>query len=79
MYTFLFLSPSYNWEDKNMKSFTQKDLNYICDMFSWNENALKIANDYYERLEGENEQDVLEILEEIIGLHYENLHKCISV
>lgn len=65
-----------------MKKFTEKDLSYITDMFSWNENAIRVANHFLEHLEESNEEgarDAKELVEEIVGMHYENLNKCIAI
>jgi len=65
-----------------MKKFTEKDLAYITDMFSWNENALLVSNHFLEHLESSSEEgseDAKELMEEIVGMHYENLNKCIRI
>ena len=66
---------------KNMNKFTQKDLAYITDMFGWNENALKIANDFLEKEKNSNNSnsEVVSILEAVVGMHYENLQRCICI
>lgn len=64
-----------------MEKFTQKDLAYVTDMFGWNENALKLANDFLEREKNSSNADteVISILEEAVGMHYENLNRCICI
>ena len=59
-----------------MNKFTEKDLAYISDMFDWNLDALKLVNHFMNEAE---QEETKEILEEIFDLHYENLHKCISI
>ena len=59
-----------------MKKFTEKDLLYLEDMFSWNMQALKLVNSFIGKTENE---EVMEILEEIFDMHYENLNTCINV
>lgn len=61
-----------NCKDK----FTEKDLLYITDMFSWNLQALKLVNHFIEEV---SSNDVREILEEAFDMHYENLVKCINI
>lgn len=58
------------------KKFTEKDLLYLEDMFSWNMQALKLVNSFLEKAENE---EVMEILEEIFDMHYENLNVCINI
>ncbi len=60
----------------NTKKFTEKDLAYINDMFSWNLEALKLANHFMEEAEGE---EVVEILQEVSDVHLENLNTCIKI
>ncbi len=60
----------------NTRKFTEKDLAYITDMFSWNLQAVKLANHFLQEAEKE---EVQELLEEIFDMHYENLNKCISI
>lgn len=65
-----------------MNKFTEKDLSYISDMFSWNETALRVSNHFLEHLEESSEEgasDAKELMEEIVGMHYENLNKCIAI
>lgn len=63
-----------------MKKFTEKDLAYISDMFSWNENALRLSNLFLENMRNNNDDsEAIELMEEIVGMHYENLHKCLSI
>lgn len=64
-----------------MEKFTQKDLAYITDIFEWNENALKLANDFLEREKNAENADteVISLLEEVVGMHYENLNRCICI
>ena len=65
-----------------MNKFTEKDLAYITDMFSWNENALLVSNHFLKHLEESNEEgsdDAKELIEEVVGMHYENLNRCIAI
>ena len=65
-----------------MRKFTEKDLSYIKDMFSWNENALLVSNHFLEHLNEYSEEganDAKELMEEIVGMHYENLNKCVAI
>lgn len=65
-----------------MNKFTEKDLAYIKDMFSWNENALRVSNHFLEHLNESSEEgarDAKELMEEIVGMHYENLNKCVAI
>ncbi len=59
-----------------MNQFTEKDVAYITDMFSWNLQALKLANHFMEEAE---DKEVVELFEEIINMHYDNLNKCIAI
>lgn len=59
-----------------MNQFTEKDLAYITDMFSWNLQALKLTNHFMNEVEKE---EVKELLEEIFDMHYENLNYCINI
>lgn len=56
--------------------FTNKDLDYISDMFNWNYNALKLVNHYINEVESE---EVKEVLEEVFDMHYENLTHCVDI
>ena len=56
--------------------FTEKDLAYLTDMFSWNCQALKLVNHFMNETENE---EIQELLEEILNMHYENLNKCVSI
>ena len=58
------------------RKFTEKDLLYLEDMFSWNMQALKLVNCFIEKTEND---EVMEILEEIFDMHYENLNMCINI
>lgn len=58
------------------KKFTEKDLAYISDMFSWNMTALKLVNNFIDDVKNE---EVKSILEEVFNMHYENLNKCLSI
>lgn len=62
--------------DSCTSKFTEKDLLYLEDMFSWNSNALKLVNHFMNETENE---EVNEILEEVFDMHYENLNRCISI
>lgn len=62
-----------------MKNFTEKDLAYISDMFQWNSNALLLANHFLEEMDDAENAEVVELLEEIFEMHYQNLHKCIRI
>lgn len=65
-----------------MQKFTEKDLAYITDMFSWNETALLVSNHFLEHLNESSEDgadDAKELMEEIVGMHYENLNKCVAI
>lgn len=61
---------------EKMNQFTEKDLAYITDMFSWNSQALKLANHF---LEETKDEEVAELLENIMDMHYENLEKCVAI
>lgn len=58
------------------RKFTEKDLLYLEDMFSWNMQALKLVNHFMNEVENE---EVSEVLEGVFDMHYENLNKCISI
>ena len=58
------------------RKFTEKDLAYLSDMFSWNFEAVKLINHFMNEAK---EDEVQEILEAAFDLHYENLNKCISI
>lgn len=58
------------------KKFTEKDIAYVTDMFSWNLQALKLANHFINEAK---DNEVKDLLEETFNMHYDNLNKCISI
>lgn len=63
-------------EECCIKKFTEKDLLYLEDMFNWNVNALKLVNHF---LNESNDDEVIEMLEEVFDMHYENLKECLNI
>ena len=59
-----------------MNKFTEKDLSYISDMFDWNLQTLKLAKHFMDEAK---QDEIKEILEEIVGMHYANLDRCVSI
>lgn len=59
-----------------MNQFTEKDLAYISDMFSWNQEALKLANHFMNEA---NDEEVVEMLESTVEMHYDNLNILLSL
>lgn len=62
--------------DSCTSKFTEKDLLYLEDMFSWNMQGIKLVNHFMNETENE---EVNEILEEVFDMHYENLNRCIRI
>lgn len=55
---------------------TQKDLSYLEDIFSWNKNALTLADAFSNNA---NEDDVKELLQELYNNHKEHLKAVINI
>ncbi len=62
--------------DNNQVVITEKDLNYICDIFNWNLNIYKTCQE----IEGKaSDSELKELINEIKSMHKESAKEILGV
>lgn len=55
---------------------SEKDLDYLSDMFNWNFNAFKLINDFKEKV---SDEEIKDLIERVCETHKENLNAVLNI